>query len=76
MKDVFSCDDVSVMVMFQMESVKYNFVKPLSPHVESVNDKKRETLLSTASLPPKTSLFLPESLISLVTGSFSLLDEH
>ena len=25
MKDMFSCDDVCVMVMFQMDSVKYNF---------------------------------------------------
>ena len=56
MKDVFSCDDVCVMVMFQMESVKYNFVKPFSPHEESVNDKKREALLPTASLSPTISL--------------------
>ena len=73
MKDVFSCDDVCVMVMFQMESVKYNFVKPFSPHEESVNDKKREALV-TFFLP--RSLFLAQSLISLVTGSFSLLDAH
>ena len=45
MKDIFSCDDVYVMVMFQMDSVKYNFVEPFSPHVESVNDKKREALV-------------------------------
>ena len=56
MKDIFSCDDVCVMVMFQMDSVKYNFVKPFSPHVESVNDKKREALVPTVFLPLTISL--------------------
>ena len=45
MKDIFSCDDVWSC-----------FVKLFSPHVESVNDKKREALLPTASLPPTISL--------------------
>ena len=54
MKDVFSCDDVCVM--FQIKSVKYNFVKPFSPHVESVNDKKREALVPNVSLHLTISL--------------------
>ena len=57
MKDVFSCDDVCVIVMFQMESVKYNFVKPFSLHEDSVNDKKREALVPTVSLPFTISLY-------------------
>ena len=56
MKDIFSCDDVCVMVVFQMDNVKYNFVKPFSPHVESVNDKKREVVVPTVSFPLTISL--------------------
>ena len=55
----FSLNDLSVswkIFSVVMMCVKYNFVKPFSPHVESVNDKKRDALVPTVSLPLTTSL--------------------
>ena len=47
-------------LMMCVSGVKYNFVKPFSPHVESVNAKKIEALVPTVS-PYHLSLCLNQS---------------